>query len=446
MNRLLIRGGTLVNEGEEFAGYLVVSGDRIERIGRGDYPFDRFDGDVIDASGQLVLPGVIDDQVHFREPGLTSKADIHSESVAAAAGGVTSFMDMPNVVPPTVTNELLEQKFVRAAETSVTNYSFYLGATNDNIAEIRRADPKRVCGVKLFMGSSTGNMLVDDERALAAIFAESPVLVATHCEDEATIRANMTAFRARYGESITIDMHPLIRSAEACYRSSSKAVALAERYGGNLHVLHLSTARELDLFDAGKPLSQKKITNEVCVHHLWFDDRDYARKGNRIKWNPAVKTEADREALRAGIAGGRVDVVATDHAPHTLAEKDRPYPQAPSGGPLVQHSLPAMLELAARGVFPVGTVVEKMCHAPAVRFAVRGRGFLREGYYADIVLVKREPWTVSAGNILYKCGWSPFEGETFSHRVTHTLVNGRVVCRDGRVDAAHRGRALEFDR
>ena len=339
MERLLIRGGTLINEGERFEGYVIVSGDRIETVGRSPYPYERFDGTEIDARGQWVLPGAIDDQVHFREPGLTYKADIRSESVAAAAGGVTSFMDMPNVKPPTVTGERLEEKFARAAETSVTNYSFYLGATNDNLDEIRRIDPARVCGVKLFMGSSTGNMLVNDDAALRAVFAESPVLVATHCEDEATVRAGMEKYAALYGDKLTAAMHPLIRSAEACYRSSARAVELATRYGADLHVLHLSTARELDLFDAGKPLGEKRITNEVCVHHLWFSDNDYASKGNFIKWNPAVKTETDREALRQGIVNGKADMVATDHAPHTLEEKQRPYREAPSGGPLVQHSL-----------------------------------------------------------------------------------------------------------
>lgn len=443
---LLIRGGTLFGDGERFEGYIVVRGDRIAEIGRGVYPHDRFDGTVIDAVGQWVLPGAIDDQVHFREPGLTYKADIRSESVAAAAGGVTSFMDMPNVKPPTVTLDLLDEKFERAAETSVTNYSFYFGATNENAAEIERIDPKRVCGVKVFMGSSTGNMLVDDDRALASIFARSPVPVATHCEDEATVRANMERFRAGYGDEITVAMHPLIRSAEACYRSSAKAVELATRYGADLHVLHLSTARELDLFDRG-PLSGKRITNEVCVHHLWFSDADYARMGNFIKWNPAVKSEADRDALRRGIADGRVDVVATDHAPHTLDEKKLPYLKAPSGGPLVQHSLVAMLEMSRNGAFPVEKAVEKMCHAPAVRFRIRERGYLREGYFADIVLVRPDdPWTVSSQNILSKCGWSPFEGVTFSNRVTHTLINGKIVFRDGTVDCDARGQALEFDR
>lgn len=446
MYRLLIENGTLINEGRRFAGYIETAGERIVRVGEGVYPEARFDGKRIDAAGQLVLPGVIDDQVHFREPGLTYKADIHSESIAAVAGGITSYMEMPNTKPPAVTNALLEEKFERAAETSVANYSFYLGATNDNLPEIRALDPRRVCGLKLFMGSSTGNMLVDDEVSLAAIFAESPVLIATHCEDEATIRANTEAFRAKYGENITPAMHPLIRSAEACYRSSARAVELADRYGANLHILHLSTARELDLFER-KPLGEKKTTNEVCVHHLWFCDEDYAAKGNFIKWNPAIKTLGDRDALRTALIDGRADVVATDHAPHTLEEKMQPYLSAPSGGPLVQHSLAAMLELSRQGLWNTEKVVEKMCHAPALRFGVKERGYLREGYFADIVLVDpAADWTVTRENVLSKCGWSPFEGVRFGHRVSHTIINGTLVYKDGKVDTTYRGMALEFDR
>lgn len=446
MSRLLIRNGTIVNENERYKGYILIENEHIADVGPGDYPSGPFDGTVIDATGLLVLPGVIDDQVHFREPGLTYKADIGSESAAAVAGGVTSFMDMPNVKPPSVSRALLEQRFERAAQTSAANYSFYLGATNDNLDEIRRIDPKRICGIKLFMGSSTGNMLVDDEKALAAIFAESPVLVATHCEDEATIRNNMELFRAKYGDHITASMHPLIRSAEACYRSTSKAVGLAQRYGTDLHVLHLSTARELSLFEK-KPLAEKKITNEVCVHHLWFCDADYAAKGNWIKWNPAVKSAEDRQALREGISNGLVDMIATDHAPHLREEKERPYLNAPSGGPLIQHSLTVMLELAKQGVCTVEQVAEKMCHAPAVRFRIHERGFLRPGFFADLVLIDpNAPWTVAPENILYKCGWSPFEGTTFSHRVVRTLVNGKIAYENGRVDPTVRGRELAFDR
>ena len=445
MSRMLIEGGRIVNEGRSFTGWLLVRDGRIAGMGEGAYR-EPFDGRRIDAAGRIVMPGVIDDQVHFREPGMTYKGDIRTESAAAVAGGVTSYMEMPNTKPAATTLDLLEQKYETAAQSSAANYSFYLGAANDNLREITRLDPRAVCGVKLFMGSSTGNMLVDDERTLAAIFAESPTLIATHCEDEATIRANMALYKEKYGDAVTPAMHPLIRSAEACYRSSAKAVGLADRYGSHLHVLHLSTARELALFES-KPLAVKKITNEVCVHHLWFSDADYARKGNFIKWNPAIKTAADRDALRAGLVSGRVDVVATDHAPHTLGEKQQSFLQAPSGGPLVQHSLAAMMELAGQGILAVEQVVEKMCHAPAVRFAVRERGFLRPGYHADIAIVDpAAPWTVTQENIRYKCGWSPFEGERFAARVTHTIIGGCVVYDNGEIDPDFRGARLEFDR
>lgn len=445
MAKTLIENGTIVNEGLTYKGYVLINDDRIEAAGEGRFEGD-FYGTRIDAEGQLVIPGVIDDQVHFREPGLTHKADIASESAAAVAGGVTSYMEMPNTNPPTTSESELEWKYDRAAETSLANYSFYLGATNDNIREIKQLDPHTVCGVKLFMGSSTGNMLVDDRKTLSAIFAESPVLIAAHCEDEAMIRENTETFRRRYSDNIEPWMHPLIRSAEACYRSSAYAVELADKYGSQLHVLHLSTARELTLFDA-KPLAEKKITNEVCVHHLWFSDEDYAAKGNFIKWNPAVKTAADRLALREGLLNGKVDVAATDHAPHTLEEKRKPYWECPSGGPLVQHSLVAMLELARQGVMPVEKAVEKMCHAPAQLYKVKERGFLRPGYYADVVVVDpSSPWTVATDNILYKCGWSPFEGTEFSHKVAHTFVNGRHVYNNGELDRGIRGERLEFDR
>ncbi len=440
---ILITDGQIVNEGRRMRGYILVRDGRIATIGEGEFRGE-FAGERIDAAGKLVMPGVIDDQVHFREPGLTAKGDIATESLAAVAGGVTSYMEMPNTNPPTTSHEAWEQKHELAAGHSAANYAFYFGATNDNIRQVARLDPKRTCGVKVFMGSSTGNMLVDDPKSLAAIFAESPVLVATHCESEELIRAAAGRYMAEYGERATAAIHPLVRSAEACYRSTAEAVALAAKYGTDLHVLHLSTARELTLFDA-RPTAGKKITNEVCVHHLWFTEGDYASKGNLIKWNPAIKTAADRDGLREGLLSGRVDVVATDHAPHLLEEKLRPYWQAPSGGPLVQHSLVAMLEMAAQGVFPVEKVVERMCHAPALRFRVRERGFLREGYHADIVIVDpASPWTVSKQNILYKCGWSPFEGTTFSHRVTHTLVNGRIVNNNGLIDRTLRGEALLF--
>ncbi|MCD8072531.1 MAG: dihydroorotase [Alistipes sp.] len=448
MELTIIENGILVNEGESFRGYVIYSGDTITAVGRGEYrPADGVPtpSKCIDASGMLVIPGVIDDQVHFREPGLTHKGDISSESAAAAAGGVTSYMEMPNTVPPTVTAREWHWKMERAAEVSAVNYSLYFGADNSNIAAIRALDPRQVCGVKVFMGSSTGNILVDDRRALSAIFAESPVLVATHCEYEPIIKDNVELFRDRYGDEISPSMHPLIRSAEACYRSSTEAVELADRYGTNLHVLHISTTRELSLFDC-KPLAEKRITAEVCAHHLWFSEEDYPLEGNRIKWNPAIKTASDRQGLREGLTAGKLDVVATDHAPHIIHEKALPYWQCPSGGPLVQHSLQMMLELASKGVITREMVIEKMCHAPADRFRVQGRGYLRAGYKADIVLVDPgAEYVVSKENILYKCGWSPLEGTRFSHRIMRTMVNGRTVW-DGQKIVQRSASALIFDR
>lgn len=451
---ILIDNALIGNEGELYAGWLTIEGERIGAVGRGAVPEEVRATAVrtVDVAGALVMPGVIDDQVHFREPGLTEKAEIRTEAQAAAAGGVTSYMEMPNTRPPATTLELLEEKYARAAEVSAVNYSFYLGATNDNLSEIERIDPQRVCGLKVFMGSSTGNMLVDNEQTLADIFRLSPVLVATHCEDEATVKANMARARAAFGENVPVAMHPIIRSAEACYRSTAHAVELAHKYGGRLHVLHLSMARELTLFEQGVPVEEKRITNEVCVHHLWFSEGDYAERGNLIKWNPAVKSAADRDTLRAAVRSGLIDVVATDHAPHLLAEKQNPYLSAPSGGPLVQHSLPAMLTLAAEGIFTVEQVIERMCHAPARLFRVRERGFLRPGYYADIAVVKlNEPWTVSRDNqrpgeqILSKCGWSPLEGLTLSAKVVATWVNGAEVYTAERgVDTAVRGKRLLF--
>ncbi|MCD7970400.1 MAG: dihydroorotase [Alistipes sp.] len=448
MEYTLIANGTVVNQMRSFPGYVFYGGDTILAVGEGDYHSggDRPHPDVvIDATGMLVIPGVIDDQVHFREPGLTEKGDIASESAAAAAGGVTSFMEMPNTRPATTSQREWEWKMERADKTSAVNYAFYLGADNGNIDAIRRLDPRRICGVKVFMGSSTGNMLVDDRKALSAIFAESPVLIATHCEYEPLIRENTAKYRAKYGEDIAPAMHPLIRSAEACYRSSAAAVELADRYGTHLHVLHLSTARELALFDT-KPLGDKKITAEVCVHHLWFDDGDYATRGNLIKWNPAIKTREDRDALREGLLNGRLDIVATDHAPHTMDEKSQGYWQCPSGAPFVQHSLPVMLELARQGVLSVEQAVDKMCHAPAQRFRVAGRGYLREGYKADITIVDPGArYTVGKENILYKCGWSPIEGTELTHKVVRTIVNGRTVW-DGKRVVARSAEALVFDR
>lgn len=453
---ILIDNALICNEGKTFRGWLTIDGERIGSVDEGACPPEIRESaaEIVDAGGALVMPGVIDDQVHFREPGLTEKGEILTESRAAAAGGVTSYMEMPNTRPPATTIELLEEKYARAAEVSAVNYSFYLGATNDNIAEIERVDPERICGVKVFMGSSTGNMLVDNEQTLADIFKFSPTLVATHCEDEATIKANLASARRAYGDDIPVAMHPVIRSAEACYRSTAHAVELAHKYGGRLHVLHLSTARELNLFERNKPLEEKRVTNEVCVHHLWFSEGDYAAKGNFIKWNPSIKSASDRDSLRAAVRSGLADVVATDHAPHLLAEKQKPYLAAPSGGPLVQHSLAAMLTLASpqQGVFTAAQVVERMCHAPARLFRIKERGFLRPGYYADIAIVDlNQPWTVSRDTdtpderILYKCGWSPFEGIPLSAKVRHTYVNGRMVYSSGTgVDDTVRGQRLEF--
>ncbi len=444
----LIRNATIINEGRSFEGSVLIDGELISALFPGQIPDNilRSCSDVIDASGCYLLPGVIDDQVHFREPGLTHKGDMLTESCAAVAGGVTSFMEMPNTHPQTVSIEELNRKFETAARKSVANHSFYLGATNDNISELLKADKKNVCGIKLFMGASTGNMLVDSERALRRIFAEVDMLIATHCEKEETIRENTAFFKQKWGEDIPIEYHPLIRSEEACYRSSAQAAGLADEYGSRLHILHLSTAREMSLLDTS-PLEEKRITAEVCVHHLWFTDTDYRRLGARIKWNPAVKTAADRSALRNALKTGKADVVATDHAPHLLSEKEGGCLKAASGGPLVQHALPAMLQLAAEGEFSKEFVVEKMCHAPAKLFRVKRRGFIREGYFADLVLVNpRKNHTVSAGNIFYKCGWSPFEGETFSHSVEKTFVNGNLVFSGGEIRDDVFGKALEFER
>ena len=402
---------------------------------------------IIDAQGSYLMPGAIDDQVHFREPGLTHKGELYTESRAAVAGGITSYMEMPNTVPNTLTQELLEDKYQLAARRSLANYSFFMGASNANLDEVRRTDPKNVCGVKVFMGSSTGNMLVDNAKTLEGIFSDSPMLVATHCEDEATIRRNMDLFNKRYNESILPQFHPMIRSAQACYRSSSLAVELAKKHNSRLHVLHISTAKELDLFRNDIPLAEKRITSEACIHHLWFYDEDYERLGNLIKWNPAVKTEHDRTALRAALLDGRIDIVATDHAPHTLEEKQRPYNSAPSGGPLVQHAVVAMTELVHQGVLSIEQMVDKMCHAPAVCFQVAERGFIREGYHADLVLLNMErPWQVQQDNLLYKCGWSPFEGQVFQSAVTHTFVNGHLAYCNGNFDDSILGARLSFQR
>ncbi|MBR3950527.1 MAG: dihydroorotase [Bacteroidaceae bacterium] len=446
--RTIIQNGLIINEGREYVGSIIIDNNTITHIIEGDLDAcivamaDR----IIDAHGCWVIPGVIDDQVHFREPGLTHKADIATESRAAVAGGVTSYMDMPNTKPATITAEALAWKQQQAQETSVANYSFYIGATNDNAELITSLDYTHVCGIKLFMGSSTGNMLVDDSKTLEKIFAEAPVLVAAHCEEEEVIQANSARYTAMFGEDMPIYFHPMIRNAEACYRSSAKAVELASRHNARLHLLHLSTARELTLLQ-DRPLSEKRITGEVCVHHLWFDDNDYATYGNRIKWNPAIKTCADRRALLEAVATNRLDIVATDHAPHLLSEKEGSCLKAASGGPLVQFSLQTMLELATKGHFTRTQVVEKMCHAPAALFGVSRRGYLREGYYADIAIIDPcQPYTVTPNKILSRCGWSPFEGHTYPHTITHTLVNGVVAYENGTINDNCRGQLLLFER
>jgi dihydroorotase len=449
----------IVNEGTVEEGGLYLADGKIQAVYGKDGPPKEFHGQhkdgyvTIDAAGKYLLPGVIDDQVHFRDPGLTHKGDLQSESRAAIAGGVTSFMDMPNVVPQTLTQELLEQRYELGAEKSMANYSFYMGASNDNIGEILRTDPKHVCGIKVFMGASTGNMLVDDPEALERIFRDSKLLVAIHSENEQIIQENISSFRDRYGEDVPIAAHPLIRSEEACYSTTSLAVGLAKKHGTRLHVLHLSTAHEMLLFDDGIPLAEKRITSEVCVHHLWFSDRDYDELGAKIKWNPAIKTEADREALWQALLEDRLDIVATDHAPHTLEEKSRGYFKSPSGGPLVQHSLVAMLDFYHQGKITLERIVDKMCHHPAVCFHVEKRGYIREGYYGDLVLADLDdPCKVEPDNLYYKCGWSPFDGHTFKSKITHTFVNGNLVYEaypsvlDGHFDESHRGMRMTFNR
>ena len=443
---------SIVNEGKVEVGDVLIARDgTIGAVGAAcDQHPEASEAIQIDAQGLWLMPGAIDDQVHFREPGLTHKGEIATESAAAAAGGITSFMEMPNTVPQALTQQLLEDKYERAAEVSAVNYSFFMGASNDNLDEVLKTDPRRVCGVKVFMGSSTGNMLVDNRAVLEAVFKESPTLVATHCEDEATIRRNSAAARERYGEFVPINQHPLIRSAEACYRSSSMAVELAEKSNTRLHILHISTAKEVGLFRNDIPSTEKRITAEACIHHLWFTDADYASKGTHIKWNPAVKTAEDREAIRAGILNGRIDVVATDHAPHTADEKSGSYFQAPSGGPLVQHALPAMLEMVHQGVLPVEEVVNLMAHRVADLFDMTDRGYIRAGHKADLVLVDpNDPWKVTKSNILYKCGWSPFEGSTFKSRIRGTWVNGVQVYNGEHVlteHGNHAGERLAFNR
>ena len=444
--KTLIKNATIINEGLKFEGNVLIEGERIKKIFPHTLPsnIELAGVNLIDASGLYLIPGVIDDQVHFREPGLTHKGDISSESRAAVAGGVTTFMEMPNTNPQTVTQELLEEKYDRAALVSAANYSFYMGTTNDNLEEVLKTDPKKVCGIKIFMGSSTGNMLVDDEKTLSEIFKNAPTLIATHCEDEKTILKNIEIARARYGENVPLSRHAHIRSDEACYLSSSKAVELASKFDTRLHVLHLSSAKEMSLFNSGK-VADKKITAEVCVHHLWFDERDYIKYGTKIKWNPSIKCPSDKEALWDALLADKIDVIATDHAPHTREEKNNTYFKSPSGGPLVQHSLVAMLEMSKKGFISIEKVIQKMCHAPADLFRIENRGYIREGYFADLVLVDPKiSWVVSPENILYKCGWSPFEGVEFSNKVVATYINGLLVFENDKISESVKGKRISF--
>ncbi|PAW94274.1 dihydroorotase [Mucilaginibacter sp. MD40] len=444
MSSILIKAANIVNEGKQFTGDVLIKNGFIDRIdGAINTTADR----EINAEGLYLLPGAIDDQVHFREPGLTHKADIYTESRAAVAGGITSFMEMPNTIPNTLTQELLENKYQIAALNSPANYSFFMGASNDNLDEVLRTDEKNVCGVKVFMGSSTGNMLVDNPNTLENLFAKCPMLIATHCEDETTIKRNLAHYRELLGDDIPVRYHPIIRDEEACYLSSSMAVALAKKHNTRLHILHISTAKETHLFSNDIPLANKRITAEACIHHLWFSDADYETKGNFIKWNPAVKTANDRDEILKAVLDGRIDVIATDHAPHTILEKQQPYLQAPSGGPLVQHALVAMLELYHHDKISLPQIAEKMAHNVATIFQIEKRGFIREGYWADLVLVDlNKPWQVNKENLLYKCGWSPFEETIFRSQVMSTIVSGNLVYENGRFNNQKSGQRLSFNR
>jgi dihydroorotase len=445
MKSILITGANIVNEGKITLADIFVKDGMIYNLGP---DLSNFEADIhIDATGKYAFPGLIDDQVHFREPGLTHKADIYTESKSAVAGGVTSYMEMPNTVPQATTIQLLEDKFKIASEKSLANYSFFFGATNDNLEEILKVDPENVCGVKVFQGSSTGNMLVDNPESLERIFAECKVLIATHSENDLIIKANLEKYKAIYGEDIPVRFHPQIRSAEACFDASEKVVALANKYGSKLHVLHISTAEEVDLFENNVPLEQKRITAEACIHHLWFSDEDYLRKGNFIKWNPAIKTSKDRERILQGVLEDRIDVIATDHAPHTLEEKSRNYISAPSGGPLVQHSLVAMLDLYHAGKIKLEQIVQKMCHNVAILFEIEKRGYIRPGYHADLVIADlNSPWKVEKSNILSKCGWSPFEDHIFKSKITHTVVSGHLAYENGHFNEDKKGERLKFSR
>jgi len=442
---ILIKNAKIVNENTIFLGDVFIEDEIIKQISSEIKAPENVE--IINADGKYLIPGFIDDQVHFREPGLTHKANIATESRAAIAGGITTFIEMPNTVPQATTQKLLEDKFTIAAKDSYANYSFMFGGTNDNLEELLKTDPKKVAGIKLFLGSSTGNMLVDNEEILEKIFSSTKMIISVHCEDEATIRKNTEEFIEKYGEDIPIKYHPIIRSEEACYLSSSKAIELAKKTGARLHVFHLSTAKETHLFRNDIPLEEKQITSEVCIHHLWFSDKDYEEKGTYIKWNPAVKTEADRLGLWEALLDDRIDVIATDHAPHTLEEKSNKYLKAPSGGPLVQHAIVAILEKVKEGVISIEKAVEKMSHNPAKLFQIEKRGFIKEGYFADIVLVDtNKPQTVSRDNLLYKCGWSPFEGTTFSSTITHTFVNGNLIYNNGVFNDEIKGKRITFNR
>ena len=446
MRTVLIKNAQIVNEGTITSGDVLIEADRIAEIAP-SISVKNADTKVIDADGFYLIPGMIDDQVHFREPGLTHKATIKTESRAAVAGGITSFIEMPNTVPQATTIDLLEEKFAIAAKDAHANYSFMFGGTNDNLSEILKVDKTKVAGLKLFLGSSTGNMLVDNPKVLEEIFSKTDLLISTHCEDEETIKKNLEQAIAIYGDDIPMEKHPEIRSEQACYISSSQAIALAKKTGARLHVFHLSTAKETKLFDKKMALKDKKITAEVCVHHLWFTSEDYASKGTKIKWNPAVKTKKDREGLWKALNEGRIDVIATDHAPHTLEEKNNVYTKAPSGGPLVQHALEALFEMHRKGYITVEKLVEKVAHNPAILFEIKERGYIREGYKADLVLINpNAPWTVTKENIAYKCGWSPFEGTTFRARVTHTFVNGHLAYENGKIAKTTKGERLTFNR
>ena len=444
MNSYLIKNATIVNEGQQIIADVYIKNQRIEKIG---HSLSIAGVKEINAEGKYLFPGFIDDQVHFREPGLTHKAEIYTEAKSAVAGGITSFMEMPNTVPNTLTQELLADKYAIGAKRSLANYSFFMGASNNNLEEVLKTDIKNICGIKVFMGSSTGNMLVDNEKTLEGIFKNAPTLVATHCEDEATVRKNQQIFKEKYGDQLTPEMHPLIRSEEACYLSSSFAVELAKKHDTRLHILHISTGKETFLFQNDIPLKDKRITAEACIHHLWFSDEDYKTKGNFIKWNPAVKTAEDRDQILKAVLDNHIDVIATDHAPHTLEEKLQPYAKAPSGGPLVQHAFNALFELYHQGKISLEKIAEKTAHSLAICFQIEKRGFIREGYFADLVLVDlKDSYQVEKSNILSKCGWSPFEGQTFHSKITHTFVSGHLAYENGVFNESKLGERLSFER